>query len=525
MAGSVGKGVLKGAAIISAFALVGKLFGFVQKQVMAHYFGTGAEADAFTFAFGSIVFYICLFPQQLLSPFMPLFVEKREKEGEAAAWRLAGSVGTLLVVSLVLVVIGGYFLAPSIVAWTSKFKNADTITLSIQLIRFMMPTILFMGLSALLALLLNAYRNFAMPALGDTINKVVMIGGLVLLYGALGIFGLAAGVAAGAFSGLFIQGFALRRNLGAFRFGVDWSDPALKQLLVLMLPILFSAIVGWARTIIDSMFATDMAQGSLAGINYARGLTDTLILLVPTAVGVAIYPAFSDMNAVQDRGVLTDTLMRSLRLMLVIFIPVTVALVLLRFPLVQLAFQRGKFTGESVAMTVQPLTYYAFGLAACALEIILMKFYFSMKNTLVPALVGAFCVLVHWGVILLFKDSLQNGSMALAATVSRTVKVVILFALLARVLPTLQLGKNGVFLLKTLLAAAGMAAVMILVLKASAGYLDRETGGKMMRLLFLAVKMGLAGGAGVAAFALVAHTLRMEEAQAVLAFVKRRRKP
>jgi putative peptidoglycan lipid II flippase len=217
--------------------------------------------------------------------------------------------------------------------------------------------------------------------------------------------------------------------------------------------------------------------------------------------------------------------MRSLRLMLVIFIPVTVALVLLRFPLVQLAFQRGKFTGESVAMTVQPLTYYAFGLAACALEIILMKFYFSMKNTLVPALVGAFCVLVHWGVILLFKDSLQNGSMALAATVSRTVKVVILFALLARVLPTLQLGKNGVFFLKTLLAAAGMAAVMILVLKASAGYLDRETGGKMMRLLFLAVKMGLAGGAGVAAFALVAHALRMEEAQAVLAFVKRRRKP
>jgi putative peptidoglycan lipid II flippase len=268
-----------------------------------------------------------------------------------------------------------------------------------------------------------------------------------------------------------------------------------------------------------------MAQGSSAGLNSARGLTDTLILLIATGVGVAIYPFFSDMTAAQDRAALGDALMRSLRLMMFVFIPITVALILLRTPLVQLAFEGGKFTADSVAMTVQPLTFYAIGLTAFAVEIILMRLYLSMKNTLTPALVGAFCVLIHWGVILLFKDTLHNGSMALATTLSKTAKVAILFVMLAPMLPCLQWRRNGIFLVKALTGAAGMAAVMFLVLKVSSGYLDGDSSGKLVRFLLLAIKMGLAGGAGLCTFILLAHAFGMDETRDILAIVKRRRMP
>jgi murein biosynthesis integral membrane protein MurJ len=525
MAVSVGKGILKGAAIISAFTVVGRLMGFVQKLVMAHFFGTGHSADAFTLAFSSVVFTAGLFPQQLVNPFLPLFAEKREKEGPAAAWRSACSVGTILLVAMVAVAAAGLLLAPLLVSWTSSFKDSETTLLVVRLVRVMMPAVVFMGLSSLLALLLNAYKNFAMAAFGDTVNKLVMIACLILLYYFSGIYGLAAGVVAGAVSGLAIQVFGLRRYRPEYRFGVDWKDPALRQLFFLMLPVLFSVAVAQLRTIIDYKFASGMAEGSAAGINYARGLTDTLILLVPTAVGAAIYPFFSDMSAARDRAGLTDTLMRALRLLAFLFIPLTVALVLLGEPLVQLAFQRGKFTAESVSLTVAPLTYYAFGLTAFALEIILMRFYFSMKNTLVPALVGAFCVLIHWGVILLFKDTLQNGSMALAASVSKTAKVLILFVFLARVLPGLQWRRNGLFLLKAGLGAAGMAAAMLLALKGTAVFLDPGAGGTLARLLMLAAKMGVAGVAGLLAYAGLAYLLRMEEAKAIADLARRRRKP
>ncbi len=518
-----GKDILKGAAIISAFVLVGKAMGFVQKLVMAHYFGTGVEADAYTLAFSSIVFAIGLFPQQLLSPFLPLFAEKRKKEGEAAAWRLAGSVGSLVVLALVAVVVAGVTLAPQLVGAASSFKSADTTRLAVKLVRIMMPAVYFMGLFAFLALLLNAQKRFARPALGDTVNKLVLIGGLILLYRFFGISGLAVGVVLGAAAGYVIAATGVKDRLRGLSFGVDWKEPALKQLGVLMLPILLSVVIAQVRTIIDYKFASGMAEGSTASINYARSLVDTLVLLVPTAVGVAIYPVFSDMAAGKDRVALSDMLMRSLRMMVFLFIPVSVALILLRTPIVQIAFQRGQFTHESVALTVAPLTYYSLGLTAFALEILLMRFYFSMKNTLTPAIVGGLCVLVHLGVILMFKDSLQNASMALAATVSKGVKVAVLFVLLGSFLPTLQWRKNGVFVLKTLMAAACMGVALVLVFKGAAAVLpDPDAVGKLARLLVLALETGAAGVVGLAVFAAVARMLRMEESSAIGAWVKKR---
>jgi putative peptidoglycan lipid II flippase len=518
-----GKVVLKGAAIISAFVLVGKVMGFFQKQVVAHYFGTGMQADAFTLAFSSIVFAIGLFPQQLLSPFLPIFAEKREKEGEAAAWRLAGSVGSLVLLALVATVIAGMIFAPQLVKVASSFKSADTTLLAVKLVRTMMPAVFFMGLFALLALLLNAQKRFARPAMGDTANKLALILCLILLYQVFGIYGLAIGVVVGAAVGFVIAATGLKDKIRDLSFGIDWKDPALKQLGVLMLPILLSVVIAQIRTIIDYKFASGMAEGSAASINYSRSLVDTLVMLIPSAIGVAIYPVFSDLTAMKDRAALSDLLMRSLRMMVFIFIPVSVALVLLGTPIVQIAFQRGQFTQDSVALTVAPLTYYSLGLTAFALEIILMRFYFSMKNTLTPTIVGGLCVLVHLGVILLVKDHLQNASMALAATISKGAKVAILFVLMGSFLPTLHWKKNGLFVLKALIAAACMGVALSLTFKGVTAILPHpESIGKFARLLVLATETGVAAGAGMAVFAGMALALRMEESSFILAWVKKR---
>src|ERR1017187_6281808 len=113
-----------------------------------------------------------------------------------------------------------------------------------------------------------------------------------------------------------------------------------------------------------------------------------------------------------------------------VFIPLSVLLVMLRTPLVQLVFQRGKFDMDFVVLTTGPLLYYSIGLTFFAVEIILIKFYFSLKDTLTPTLVGVACVAIHVGVVLTFRDTMQHQSMALAATVSKGVKVILLLALL-----------------------------------------------------------------------------------------------
>jgi putative peptidoglycan lipid II flippase len=520
MAGSVGKGILRGAAIISAFALLGKVLGFGQKLVISPRFGTGLELDAYTLAFSSVVFIIGMFPQQLLQPLLPLFMEKREKEGEAAAWRLAGSVCTILIAVLLVVTVLGMALAPKLAEATSSFKDPKGTLLAGRLVFVMMPAVLFMGLFAFLTLILQSYKRFAPSPLGDTINKIVLIGCLVALFGRFGIFSLAIGVVAGSAAGLVAQVIGLRDKIRQIRFGVHWRDPALKHLFLLMLPLLLPFVIAQVRTVIDYKFASGMAEGSTSGIFFARGLVDTLILLGPTALGAAIYPYFSEWAG--NREALGDMLMRWLRLMVFIFVPVTLALILLGLPIVQLLFQRGKFTEASVALTVAPFTFYTLGLTIFALEIILMRFYFSVKNTLVPAVIGAACVFVHLGVILLTRHAMQNSSMALAATISKGVKVAVMLAWLGFLLPSLQGRKNGLFLLKMTLAAGGMALAMTMVLRAFPA-MEAGEGGGLTRLVRLGLTIGGAGAAGALAFVTVAFVLKMEETALLWTFLKKRR--
>ena len=77
-------------------------------------------------------------------------------------------------------------------------------------------------------------------------------------------------------------------------------------------------------------FATGNRIGN-GTIAVTRGLLDTLVLLVPAAIGVAIYPFFSDLAAQGNRGELAATLLRFLRVLAFLFIPLAVGVALLRY--------------------------------------------------------------------------------------------------------------------------------------------------------------------------------------------------
>jgi putative peptidoglycan lipid II flippase len=188
----------------------------------------------------------------------------------------------------------------------------------------------------------------------------------------------------------------------------------------------------------------------------------------------------------------------------------------LRVPIVQLAFERGKFGMDSVLLTSGPLLFFAAALTALALEIILMRFYFSAQDTLSPAIVGVICVVVHVSLVLALKGTMLHCSIALATAVSKSLKVLILFLLLKRKLGDLRLAENTVFGLKTLAAAAAMAlavhfthAAMVHVLPVPAH------GTKWLAAGLLACRIGVAASAGLVVFGAVALVMRVREARMV----------
>lgn len=516
MTTSLGRKVLQGALIISAFTLLGRLSGFIQKLAVAHLFGTGVAADAYTFAFSSIVFTFMIIPHKLLAPFLPLFAERKETQGEAAAWRFTGAVAIIVATLVAVAIVAGIAAAPWLVRTLSSFHSEETDTLATTLVRIMLPAAFFAAFFSLTTLIYNADKRFALPALADSTNRLMVVALMLVLAPWLGIKGLAIGVVLGTVACLTIMLFSLRSKLRLVRFNVDWHDPSLKKLGWLVPPTLASILIAQGRTTIDYLFASGMGKGYASSLGYAKSLTDTLIMLVPFAVGVVIYPFFSDLAVGGDRRKTGDAVMGSLRIMTLFFVPVSVVLMVLRVPIVQLAYERGKFGMDSVALTAGPLLFFAAALTALALEIILMRFYFSTQDTLSPAIVGVVCVVVHVGLVLMLKDTMQHRSIALATAVSKSLKVVLLFLLLKPKLGSLRFAENLGFGVRALAAAAVMAltiygtdAAMVHVLPVAVGI------AKWKAAALLACRIGVAAAAGLVVFGASILMLRIHEAQMV----------
>lgn len=511
---------MRGAAIVSGFTLLGKVLGFVQKQIMAYCFGTGTNADAFVLAFQSIGFAFTVIPQKAINTFLPLFLEKMTRAGEAAAWRFAWTVGLCLAVVVGFAVAGGMVAAPGIVDLTARFEDPATAALAARLVRIILPSAFVMALATLAFLILNSYKRFAFPAMGDVVSRVATFALVLGLYRAIGIRSFAWGIVAGSIACLLLQVGALASKIRQYRPSIDLRDPALRRLGLLILPVLPGAFLARLRTIVDNLFASTMAGGALSSLSYARTLPDTFTLLVPFAVGVSIYPFFSELHERRETAQLTDTLMSSLRLIAFLFVPLTVGLVLLRAEVVQLAFQRGEFGADAAGLTSRIMAIYTLGMPAYALEIILMQFYFALKDTWTPFLIGVAALGVHLAVVLLLSGPLGPVSLALAAAVSKTFKIAVLALLLRRKGLSLQAARNLVFTLKAGACALALAAAVWGAL-AAARRLPLPGGAEgLAGAAGLLVQLGVAAAAGGVAYLAAAALLRMNEVRRIAGWIR-----
>ncbi len=523
MAKHWGVQVAQGAVTINAFLMIAKGFGLVQAVVIANRFGAGMAVDAYALAFSSIAFTLMAIPRDLLAPFLPVFTEERHRAGEQEAWRFAGAVGTWLALLIGAAAFLGFWHADTLVRLVSQFESEDANRLAASLVRIMMPAVFFMALYWLATLLMHAYKRFGPPAAAEVVNKIALIACILALYAVLGIRAVAVGVALGALTALLFPVLAFGKTLRLFRPSLDWKSPAMRSFGRLVLPILIGTLIAQSRVILNYWFASGMGEGMTASLNYAKRLSDTIVLFVPFTVGTAIYPFFSEMTARKSMREAGTALAQMLRLMALLFVPLSVGLGVLRVPAVQILFHHGAFTIENVYDTAAPFLFYTVGLVVLAWEIMLMRFYFSAKNTLTPIAIGLACTALHVALVAWLRAPFGHAGIPMAETLSKGVKVLVLLALVRRIAPPGRFRDNAVFAVK-LAAAAVVMGLTVQALGARLGivYGVAESAGLVARLRELGLPLVVCAGAGLLVFAAAAAALRIPEARLALDFARTR---
>jgi putative peptidoglycan lipid II flippase len=425
--------LLKSLLTVSSMTLISRVFGFVRDAVIARTFGAGLYTDAFFVAFKLPNLLRRIFGEGAFSQaFVPILAEYKARRGEADTRLFIDRVATALALALFLVTVIGILAAPLIVyvsapgfaAQPSKFG------LTVQLLRLTFPYILFISLASLASAILNTWSRFAIPAFTPTLLNLAFIVFALWLVPWFDppVMALAAAVFVG---GVLQLGFQLPHlaRLGLLpRPRLDLRDAGVWRVLKQMGPALFGVSIGQISLLINGIFASFLATGSVSWLYYADRLMEFPTGVLGVALGTILLPSLSRSHAEKTGEEYSKLLDWGLRLTLLLALPSALALAILAVPLIATLFQHGAFDVQDVTMTSRALTAYSLGLVGLILVKVLAPGFYARQNIKTPVKIGVLTLAATQLMNLAFVFPLGHAGLALAIGLGACINAGLLYA-------------------------------------------------------------------------------------------------
>jgi putative peptidoglycan lipid II flippase len=464
------------------------LTGLVSQILVTRAFGTGAEIDAYYAGnrLTELIFNL-MAGGALASAFVPTFTGFLAREQRTQAWRLASSIGNLILVALGTISALAAWQAPWIVEYilAPGFTDPAQVKLTVELLRIMLLSPAIFGVSGLLMGVLNGNQRFFLPAVAPGFYRIGLIVGVIFLSPRYGIFGLAWGVVLGASLHLLVQLPGLRGLGGQYSPRMGLNDATVRQVGVLMAPRLLGVAVVQINFLVNTILASGMPVGSLSAVNYALVIMLMPQLVIAQAIAVASLPTFSAQVARQEWSALQSTFTATLRGVFFLALPASLGLILLRQPIVAMLLERGMFTQQSTNLVAWALLWYAAGLVGHAVLEVIVRAFYAMYDTRTPVLVGVGAMTLNILFSLLFSRWFirlgwaPHGGLALANSLATALESGLLLFLMRKRLGGLggrKLGKgvtamilSGVVMAVTLRIWIPLGSRMPVILHAFAG--------------------------------------------------------
>jgi putative peptidoglycan lipid II flippase len=388
--------IARNTAIFSILTGLSRIAGLVREVVASSYFGTSGAFSAFTFAFQIPNLVRSLFADAALSSaFVPVFTELLEKGRRREAFQLASTfvfliVGVLGLVSAFFVLIAPYLL-PLLTG--SEFTPAlDSLASGLSQVLF--PIVLLLGVNGLLVGILNAYDHFTIPALSPLVWNVVIIAMLVIttpmFHGTQQLYAYAIGVLVGTVVQLLMAIPVLRRLDFEFEWQLRLSDPRVKQVMLLVLPVTLSLGLINFDLLINSMLGSEVSQEAPRAIDAAFRIYMLPQGMFSVAVATVLFPALSRLATRRDYEGLRAMAATGVRQIFLLLLPAAACMLVLAEPMTQLVYQRGHFNAKSTDLVSEALFWFSFSLPFAGANLLLTRTFFSLQRPWLPTkLAGA----------------------------------------------------------------------------------------------------------------------------------------
>jgi len=381
-------------AIFAVATGLSRVFGLVREVIAAYYFGAAGKINAFTVAFQVPNLVRALVADAALSSaFVPVFSELLEKGERKRAWRVASTLFWLMLLGLTALTAVFVLVAPWVIG---IFGNpGHDRALAIGLSRVLFPIVALLGVSGIVVGILNSYDHFTVPAVSPVFWNLAIIAGL-----AIGVpqahstntklYVYATSILVATFVQVFLPMPWLRGRDGHLQLVLDWRDPAVKRVFVLMVPVTLGLGLINVNAVIDTFFASRFVDANLAPNAIQKAF---LVYMLPqgmfsVAIATVLFPTLSRFAARGDMAGFRSTVSTGLRQIAFLLIPAAAVSAVLAEPIIRILFQRGHFAPSQTPVVAGALAAFSAGLVFNGAMLMLNRAFFSLQSNWIPTVIA-----------------------------------------------------------------------------------------------------------------------------------------
>jgi putative peptidoglycan lipid II flippase len=310
----------------------------------------------------------------------------------------------------------------------------------------------------------------------------------------------------------------LRGRDDRLRVALDWRDPAVKQVLVLMVPVMLGLGLINFNALIGTFFASRYIDPTLApaAIDAAFRIYMLPQGMFSVAVATVLFPAISRLAARADFEGFRRTIGLGLRQIGFLLLPASAASMVLAEPIVRLLYERGAFGAEETEVVAESLAAFSIGLTFNGMMLMLNRGFFGLQAPWTPTAVALGNLVLN---TLLYAAFYRVGiwGVPLAISLANVAATTALLVLLRRRLGRVDFRETSTALLRILGCSLVLAAVSYAVWAPLDNALGRSFGAQLLSL-------GTALAAGLGAYLISCRLLGVRELDALLSLRSRLRR-
>lgn len=491
----------KVAAGLFVMTLTAKMLGFVRDIFIASAYGASRLNDIYILAQDIPVLIFSIVTAAIATGFIPIYCQLRDNESKQAADGFTIRLTSYVMAAAAGITAMAWVAMPAIihiVAYGYKGAEFDMLVFATRLI---MPNIIFVGGASVLRAYHQAEGRFKLASINTIMVNIIVIG-FVLTSKPDSITWLLIGTLIGLSVDFFVQAFYAKKN-GLKIKVTNVSSETLKQFALLILPIVIGTLVGQVNTVIDKTMGSTLPAGSITYLNGAFKLMTFANGTFAVTLGTVMFPIMATCIAGGNMPAFKKSFFKSMNMVLLFTVPITLMMMVFSHPVIQLLFERGKFTAEATRQTSYALIAYSIGLIALGGREVIVKAFFALQDTKTPMINGIVTVAINIGLNIILIGPLAHVGLALSSSLSASVTTVLLMWQLRNKVGRLGGRQIGMDFVKVLGAAVVMAGTAI----GLNWWIQNWDVSMRMKSLY---ELFIAGGASVIVYAILIELLHVE---------------